>query len=103
MRIENREAQNFIYMKKIKIIWIINLALFVFCVYLGVYQSTKGAEIANLEKQIEENVLLKRESSENIFESSSETRVLDSISSLGFTKPATVFYVDSEEAFLSLR
>ena len=60
-----------------KITWIINLSLFIAVVFMGIEQAGRGAEIAKLENK-------------------------DDLLSLGFVKPATVYYFNTEDSFAKL-
>lgn len=94
-------AQNYIFMKKINIIWGINLILFVAVVFLGIEQAGKGAEISNLESQLEASNEQKRELSEVIFNSGNNT--VAEVSDLGFIKPTQVYYFNSIDSVASLK
>jgi hypothetical protein len=90
-------------MKKINIIWSINLIVFAFVVFLGIEQAGKGAEISKIERDLESQVVLKRELSEKIFRSGSENKLTDENVDHGFIKPSKIVYFNSEEASLTLK
>lgn len=87
------------YIQKISYIWAINLILFATVVFLGIEQAGKGAEISNLENKIELLVTEKRDLSEGIFDSGSDTKIDKQSEELGFAKPANVYYLKTEEVF----
>lgn len=94
---------NCIYMKKINIIWGINLMLFVAVVFLGIEQASRAADISNLENKLETISIQKRDLTENIFRSGSDTKLTDNAADLGFVKPSKVFYFNSIDAVASLK
>lgn len=86
---------------KIKILWIINLLLLTFVVYMGIEQAGKGAEIAKMEREtslVNENI---HKLSETILETSSSSKLDTSAIELGFVKPQTVIYVNSDDVLTS--
>lgn len=87
------------YIQKISYIWAINLILFATVVFLGIEQAGKGAEISNLENKIELLVTEKRDLSEEIFDSGSDTKIDKQSEELGFVKPTDVYYLKTEEVF----
>ncbi len=89
--------------KKINIIWGINLIVFAFVVFLGIEQAGKGAEISKIEKELETQISLKRDLSEQIFNSGSENKLGDVSADQGFSKPSKVVYMNSEEVSLTLK
>lgn len=90
-------------MKKINIIWSINLISFAFVVFLGIEQAGKGAEISKIERDLETQIVLKRELSEKIFNSGSESKLTDGVTDHGFIKPSKIVYFNSEEVSLTLK
>ena len=91
------------YMKKInKIAWFINLSLFAFVVFLGIEQAGMGAEIAKLENSLEKSSVTKQKLTDIIFASNNSYGNEESLLSLGFTKPANVYYFNTEDSFAKL-
>lgn len=90
------------FLRKTNYLWALNLILFIGVVVLGIEQAGRGAEISNLENKIEDAVVLKRDLSEAIFRNESETKLTGNIESLGFVKPANVYYFKTENIFASL-
>lgn len=90
------------FTQKINYIWVLNLIVFITVVFLGIDQAGKGAEIALLERKLEQVSVAKRELSENIFGSGADDRYLNP-ESLGFSKPATVLYFNSIETVASIK
>lgn len=95
----DQEVQNYMYIQKISYIWAINLILFATVVFLGIEQAGKGAEISNLENKIELLVTEKRDLSEGIFDSGSDTKIDKQSEELGFAKPTNIYYLKTEEVF----
>jgi len=93
------------YMLKInqKIFWGVNLILFIGVVFLGIEQAGRGADISNLEDQLETTLIQKRELSENIFDSGDETKLSDTATNLGYIKPSKVYYFNSIDSVASLK
>lgn len=76
------------------IIWSLNALLFVAVVVLGIEQGTKGADISNIERMIEEESVAKRDIAEKIFEI--DAVKYDENNTLGFVKPSNIMYFDAE-------
>jgi len=85
-----------------RLIWIVNLVLFITVVFLGIEQAGRGAEIAKLEDEFEIASSVKRDLSEEIFSVNSDTKIEDLALDLGFTKPTKVYYFNSEDVFAKL-
>lgn len=96
--IQDPEVQNYIYMKKI---WIVNLLLLIVVVFLGIEQGEIGVKLSKIETEVETQIIAKREISENIF-NSQEIKDQKRITELGFNKPETTIYFDSQEAIAKL-
>lgn len=90
-------------MKKINIIWTINLVLFIAVVFLGIEQAGRGADISNLEDRLENISIEKRDLTEDIFRSGSDTKLTDSALEFGFTKPSEVLYFNSIDSVASIK
>ena len=90
-------------MKKINIIWGINLILFVAVVFLGIEQAGRAADISDLENKLEAISIEKRDLTENIFRSGSDTKITNSASDLGFAKPSQVYYFNSIDSVASIK
>lgn len=99
----DQEVRNYTYMKKINIIWGVNLVLFVSVVFLGIQQAGKAADISGLEDKLEIVNIQKRDLAENIFKSGSDTKLTDNVSELGFVKPSKVYYFNSIDSVASLK
>lgn len=90
------------FLRKINYLWAINLILFIGVVVLGIEQSGRGAEISNLEGKIEEQIIMKRNLSEDIFSTNSNFISSENAESLGYVKPTTVHYLKTESIFAKL-
>ena len=93
----------FIQKINMKLVWGINLILFICVVFLGIEQAAKGADISKLESQLETISTQKTELTENIFKSGNDVKLTDNAINLGFAKPLTVYYFNSEEVSLTLK
>ena len=93
------------YMSKInqKTFWGVNLLLFIGVVFLGIEQAGRGADISNLEDQLEIRLIEKREIAENIFNSGNEIKLSDNAINLGYSKPSKVYYLDPIDSVASLK
>lgn len=96
---DKKERKSFIFSK---FIWFVNLALFVSVVFLGIEQAGRGAEIAKLEDGFEEATSVKRDLTEKIFTLSSEGKIENNASDLGFSKPNQIYYFNSDDVFAKL-
>lgn len=90
------------YMKKINILWGINLILFVAVVFLGIEQASRGADISILERKIDTSISQKRELSEQIFNTSSDSKIVEKSNELGFIKSTDVYYFKTDDVFALL-
>lgn len=84
-----------------KLIWVVNLIMFVSVVYLGIEQGSKGADIAKLESDIENQISAKRDLTEQIFTHDQGDNQVN-LADLGFVKPSKILYFDTEEATAKL-
>ena len=85
-----------------KIAWIINLSLFIAVVFMGIEQAGRGAEIARIENGLEKAVLLKQQLTDAIFASNKRLQNSNDLLSLGFIKPTTIYYFNTEDSFAKL-
>ena len=69
---------------------------------MGIEQAGRGAEIAKLEDSLEKAVLSKQQLTDAIFASNKRLENKDDLLSLGFVKPATVYYFNTEDSFAKL-
>ena len=90
------------FTRKINIIWILNLLLFVSVVVLGIEQAGRGVDISNLERKTENSIVLKRDLSEKIFTNESDNRIISDIETLGYVKPTEILYFKTDDIFASL-
>lgn len=90
------------FFARAKYLWFINILLFVAVVFLGIEQAGRGAEISHLENKIEEQIIQKRNLSEEIFNSGTNLASVENAQSLGYTKPSQVFYFKTENIFAKL-
>ena len=86
-----------------KTFWGVNLLLFIGVVFLGIEQAGRGADISNLEDQLEIRLIEKREIAENIFNSGNEIKLSDNAINLGYYKPSKVYYLDPIDSVASLK
>lgn len=90
------------FTRKINYIWMINLALLVAVVFLGIEQATRGAEISKLEDRLASISNQKRELSEDIFiDNGSNLISLNNASESGFIKPSAILYFNSIDTVAS--
>lgn len=89
--------------RKVKLVWGVNLLLFAGLVFLGIEQAGRGAEISSLENKIEASNNIRRELSERIFKFGEEDKIAEVGTNLGYTKPTKVLYFNSEDISLTLR
>lgn len=87
---------------KNKYIWFVNLILFIGIVFMGIEQAGKGAEIAKLENDLEKTTVSKQKLTDVIFTSNKNLDSNEYFLSLGFIKPTTVYYFNTENFFASL-
>lgn len=102
IKTKEQGAQNFIPMSKVRYLWAINLIMLIAVVFLGIEQAGKGAMISNLENKIEEQVILKRSLSEDIFNNDSSLASIKNAESLGYIKPSKMYYFKTENIFARL-
>lgn len=101
--IQDLAVQSYIYMTKInKITWIANLSLFMVVVFMGIKQTERGIEIAKLEDGLEQLILSKQQLTDVIFASNKSLDNEENLLSLGFIKPTTVYYFNTEDSFAKL-
>lgn len=102
IKTKDQGVQNSTLMSKVKYLWAINLVILVAVVFLGIEQAGRGAEISNLENKIEEQVILKRSLSEDIFNNDSSLASIENAESLGYIKPSKMYYFKTENIFAKL-
>ncbi|KKP40684.1 hypothetical protein A2130_03855 [Candidatus Woesebacteria bacterium GWC2_33_12] len=85
-----------------KITWIANLSLFMVVVFMGIKQTERGIEIAKLEDGLEQLILSKQQLTDVIFASNKSLDNEENLLSLGFIKPTTVYYFNTEDSFAKL-
>ncbi len=93
-------VQNYMFIRKINYIWLLNLVIFIAVVVFGIEQAGMGADISVLEKKLEQTNITKRELTEAIFNQNSESK-LTNVEDLGFTKPTNVLYFNSIDSVAS--
>lgn len=82
------------FTQKNKIIWFVNLILFIGVVFVGIEQAGKGAEVAKFEKEFEFAVSNRQKLSDQMY---SDEKILDN-----FVKPTIVYYFDVEKVTANL-
>ena len=86
---------------KTKILWITNLSLLAVVVFMGIEQAGMGAELAKMERDthlVNENI---HKISETILITSSSAKLDTSAVELGFVKPQSIIYIDSNDVLTS--
>lgn len=86
------------FIQKIKILWLVNLILFIGVVFIGIEQAGMGAEIAKLERNLEKTTVIKQQLTDAIFESNDNLSKEDTFLTLGFSKPVNVFYFNTADS-----
>jgi len=88
-------------MKKINIVWTINLVLLIAIVFLGINSSGRGVEVSKMEREVAQINLAKHQYADLILSYSTTDNMTKKAQELGFLKASNVVYFSSIDVLTS--
>jgi hypothetical protein len=82
--------------KRAILVWIFVILFFFGTVFTTIQTVTMGATLASLEEESEKIIEENEKLTQNLYQSTSLTKINNKAEELGYSKPANIFYINSE-------